>query len=79
MYRKTNGRTLVLVKSKLQLKIDILPSVTQKPQLKRFSKYDPPKVGFLKNLNPVICPNMEGGQGRGPNHPDGIEPLGSIH
>ena len=26
----------------------------------------------------VICPNMGGGQGSGPSHPDGVGPLGSI-
>ena len=33
---------------------------------------------FSKNPNSVICPNMGGGQGSGPGHPDGVGPLGLI-
>ena len=36
------------------------------------------KIVFSKNPNSVICPNMGGGQGSGPRHPDGVRPLGVI-
>ena len=36
------------------------------------------KLIFSKNPNSVICPNMGGGQGSGPGHPDGVGPLGLI-
>ena len=42
---------------------------------------DPPKskkLIFSKNPNSVICPNMGGGQGSGPSHPEGVGPLGLI-
>ena len=32
-----------------------------------------------KNPNSVICPNMGGGQGSRPSHPDGVRPLGVIY
>ena len=47
-------------------------------RIQKFYKYDPPKVRFSKILNSVICPNMGGGQGSGPSHPDGVGPLGVI-
>ena len=37
------------------------------------------KLIFSKNPNSVICPNMWGGQGSGPKHPDGVRRLGVIH
>ena len=45
------------------------------------SFFGPPKskkLIFSKNPNSVICPNMGGGQGSGPSHPDGVRPLGVI-
>ena len=36
------------------------------------------KMIISKNPNSGICPNMGGGQGSGPSHPDGVGPLGVI-
>ena len=42
---------------------------------------EPPKIkknNFLKELNSVICPNMGGGRGSDPSHPNGVGLLGVI-
>ena len=49
-----------------------LPSRLRSSRLQDCNEY-----GWAVSEAPfVICPNMEGGEGSGPSHPDGVRPLG---